>query len=75
MCLHREIFLKSSQEPPDQRAEIYMKAFRHSAKSSLLKSWTPGVDWGHNRGNLFYMCLHRKIFLKSSSQESLDKKS
>jgi hypothetical protein len=36
-----------------RKAEIYMKAFRHSTKSSLLKSWPPRVGWGHNRGNIF----------------------
>jgi hypothetical protein len=34
---------------------------------------TPGVGWGHNRGNCFYMILYTKIFLKSS-QKPLDQK-
>jgi hypothetical protein len=34
-----------------------MKAFWHSPKSSLLKSWPPGIGWGHKRGNLFYQFL------------------
>jgi hypothetical protein len=47
-----------------RKAEIYMEAFRHNAKVSLLKSWSPGVGWGHNRGNCFYMCLYRKNSFK-----------
>jgi hypothetical protein len=37
-----------------------MKAFWYSTKTSLLKSWPPGVGWGHNRGNCFYKCLHKE---------------
>jgi hypothetical protein len=49
-----------------RNAEIYMKAFLDSTKASLLKSWLPGVGWGHNRVNYFYMCLHRKNIFKIS---------
>jgi hypothetical protein len=47
-----------------RKAEIYMQAFLHSTKASLLTLLTPGVDWDHNRGNYFCMCLCRKNILK-----------
>jgi hypothetical protein len=46
-----------------RRAEIYMKTFRHGTKANLLKSWPPGVGWGHNRGNFFlYVFILENIF-------------
>jgi hypothetical protein len=58
---------KPSQEPLDQKSSILHESFltRYKIiKSSLLKSWPSGVRWDHNRGNSFYTCLYRKIFLK-----------
>jgi hypothetical protein len=41
----------------------------------LLKSWPPGVRWGHNRGNCLYRCLYGgnifKIFSRSTGSEKL----
>jgi hypothetical protein len=42
-----------------RKAQIYTKAFSHTTKSNLLKSWPPGVECGHNRENWFYMYLYR----------------
>jgi hypothetical protein len=39
-----------------RKAQIYMKASRHSAESSLFKSWSPGVGRGHNRRKKLYVC-------------------
>jgi hypothetical protein len=34
---------------------VYMEASRRTVDELLLKSWSPGVGWEHNRGNCFYM--------------------
>jgi hypothetical protein len=34
-----------------QRAQMYIKVFKHSINTSLLKSSSPGVGWGDNNGN------------------------
>jgi hypothetical protein len=36
-----------------RKAQIYMKASQHSADSSLFKSWSLEVRWGH-RENIFH---------------------
>jgi hypothetical protein len=35
-----------------------LKASWHSANSSLFNVWSPGIGWGHYRGNHFCMCLY-----------------
>ena len=47
-----------------RKAEIYMEASSYRGDSSLLKSWPPGVRWGHNRGSKFCIWLYRKNLLK-----------
>jgi hypothetical protein len=33
-------------------------------KIKFVKTMVPGVGWGHNRGNCFYICLYRKNIFK-----------
>jgi hypothetical protein len=52
-----------------------MEASKHTIDLSLLKSWPPGVRWGHNRGNCFYICLiYRKHFSKLLNKNHCQKK-
>jgi hypothetical protein len=45
-----------------RKAQVYMKAFWHSVKSNLLKSWSLGVERGHNMGNYFTCVSMGKVF-------------
>jgi hypothetical protein len=58
-----------------RKAEIYMKAFRHSTKASLLKWWLPGVGRGHNRGNCTCVYMGKEYLKKNSSREPMVQKS
>jgi hypothetical protein len=54
-----------------------MKAFRHSTKESLLKSW-PRSSGRATIGETVFKYMYAyigKVFLKSSSQELKDQKS
>jgi hypothetical protein len=58
-----------------QRAQIYIKVFRHSTNASFLKSSSSGVGWGHNKGPFYNLKtvefstpkLNIFLFLKSKS--------
>jgi hypothetical protein len=47
--VYTDHFLKCSLEPNSD-----YKASLDNANSSLFKSWSPGVGWGHNKENHFY---------------------
>jgi hypothetical protein len=53
-----------------RKAQIYTKASLFSSDSSLYKSWSPGVGWGHNGENHFYKCLYWKKIFKFFSRTS-----
>jgi hypothetical protein len=56
MCVYRKIHLLRNHEI--SKAEIYMKAFRHSTSASLLRSWPLGVGSpGLRQGELFLHVL------------------
>ena len=49
-----------------------MEASSGSVDSSLFKSWSPGVGWGHNWGIKFYIGIYRENLKKSSTQEYME---
>lgn len=44
------------------KAVTYVVASLGSVDSSLVKSWSPGIGWGHNAGSIVYIGCIRKIF-------------
>jgi hypothetical protein len=60
-----------------REVEIYKEASLHNPEARMLNSWHPGVGWGHNRGNHFYIILlsYREKFKIVFKQEPFSQKS
>jgi hypothetical protein len=61
---HKRIFLLKNCWP--RKTEIYMKAFWHSTKSSLLKSWSPRGSGGATIGETVFTNFYKRNFFKFS---------
>lgn len=51
-----------------RKAEHCVEGSSGSIDSSLLKSWSPGIGWGHNRGMNFCQGLYRENLSKTSQK-------